>query len=277
MMPKKNHRMDVYLLGVMGSVPGANKGMQAMGCNSSCMLVQSRELLFFDAGTGLLHADMGGYLKGQATLHLFLSHYHYDHIIGLPFWSVLYDKDCIVHIYGPELEGRGVEQVVQEMMKPPFLPMSRESFKARVVYHTILSGDVISFSEVDVLPFDAFHPGGGVVYVIRGKEDGPVVGYLTDLDIEKTDTEASGLSSALEGGAFIYGDAHFTLNEYNRHPDWGHSAIDHMIAFQVKCNIQLAALGHHAPDRSHSALSTQFDRAFLAFEGYHIALEWYRV
>ncbi len=272
------HHLEVILLGVMGSVAGASEAMKVLGSNSSSMLIRGREMLFFDGGTGILRAPLGE----EKTFHVFISHYHYDHLMGLPFWSVLYREGCCVHFYGPKLGDFGPEEAIKDLMRPPFLPMSADDFRANIVYHQINAGEAIGFLDVTVMPIAVSHPGGGYVYCVVGNQKGPKIGYLSDLDIDNTDKSA--FQAYLEGADFVYADTHFDIDSYNRHPDWGHSALEHMVVFQNQLSIKQLALGHHAPDRTPEQLEKALARAqscnpgeaqaFIAYEGYRFAVSW---
>lgn len=269
----KKQALSVTLLGVMGSVPGTSPGAAMLGSNSSCMAVAGDALLFFDGGTGLIRADLSlePYKEAKA-LHVFLTHYHYDHVMGLPFWEAMYQEKWHIHLYGPGLlDGDGTtigpEEMLKALLRAPFLPMKVQDFRARLSYHTLEAGDEISLKGIQLRALRAGHPGGGLVYILKGGPKGPVIGYLTDTDLNQMD---QGDLARLQGADLVYGDAHFSLEGYKKNPGWGHSALEHFLALQERFCIRVLALGHHAPGLSEAQLRERLALVHApveAFEG----------
>lgn len=285
MNPSDLRQLRISLLGVIGSVPGAGPELMAIGSNTSCMQVMGADWLYFDAGTGILRADQTEAPSGTdpITIHVFLTHYHYDHILGLPFWDRMYQKDVQICIYGPTLSGYGPQEALAELLRTPFLPMQLSDFRATIRYYPIAPGDVIPLNEVIIYPRTAGHPGGGLIYHLVGKDGGPSIGYLTDTDLTATSEEDL---ACFRHADFIYGDAHFDLETYQRHENWGHSAIEHFLAFQVAYEVKYLALGHHAYHQTLKRLMASLDQAManvqftalqqvvIAKEGDSLAYQW---
>ncbi len=245
--------LEITLWGVMGSMPGASTEMALYGSNTSCMSVASEEeLVFFDAGTGIVHTR--SLTKDKLEVHVVFSHYHYDHLMGLPFWSYLYHPEHTVHLYGPTLEGRTLEQVIDGFFQPPYLPMGINQVQAKMVYHVVEPQQNFVVGGLEVTPCETAHPGGNMAYGITDGNYRAV--YLTDLDYEKSDQEA--IVKLCHRAHMVYFDAHFTPFEYYepRFAGWGHSSIEAAIHLKREAVIAQIFLGHHAPHRKPEALET---------------------
>jgi ribonuclease BN (tRNA processing enzyme) len=232
--------------GVMGSVAGANQDMLSYGSNTSCLSIHSEQVLvFFDAGTGIVHSSH--LCKNFSRIHVFLTHYHYDHIIGLPFWSAIYDEHKTIYIHGPTLEGVGVQEAVTGLFKTPYLPIEISQIKAKIVFIEEKEGVNQDVDTLKIRSMVATHPGGAFIYrLCTGRH---CVLYLTDLDCGLMPKEA--LVEFCMNADLMYLDAHFTPHEYllDQFKDWGHSSIDCARALKSHANVKKIYLGHHAPHR----------------------------
>lgn len=269
MKAKISHYLEVKLLGVCGSLPGGGGHRQLMGVNSSCVQVTLKagpnsdgetkvlQTLFLDAGTGLLNGDSIPIGDATPRYDIFLSHYHYDHILGLPFWPPLFRKESQVHLYGPTLEGVRVSEVLAQLMRPPFLPFLPDALQAQLFYHPVSANAVYNLEGLWVQTLPVSHPGGGLVYVIGSPYAEGTFAYLTDMDILKSPELIAYCRN--HPITLAYADAHFFEAGYLMHPQWGHSAVEHLLDFQSQVGLGHLLLGHHPPARDGRVFKSQLE------------------
>ena len=164
--------------GVRGSIPSPGPETARYGGNTPCVEVRAGDELFiFDLGTGV--RELGAAAQGPLDAHIFISHYHYDHLQGLPFFGPIFDPRSRFTIRGPTRGGRTVRDVVSGHMQQPFFPVTVEMvFRAQLEYQGFEAGDRLKLNGVTVSAIEAQHPGGNLAYRVDFK--GKSVVYATD-------------------------------------------------------------------------------------------------
>lgn len=264
--------------GVKGSCPGAAPGQYRYAVNTSCIEISNEEeLIILDAGSGLVFLGQSNRdFKQYKRISLFISHYHYDHIIGLPFFMPAYHSGLEFHVYGPATEVSHPEHAIKNLFKPPFLPMGFEALRAKFEFHPLMNNDIVSTLGAEVKSMASDHPGGNLVY--RVNIGGKSFAYITDLghsyDIH------SPLVNFCKDADWIYYDANFTQSEYfhTKYEGWGHSTHSKGIALLDEAQAKHLYLGHHALHRSDAELDeiqAQFDpeRITLVTDGTQLTWE----
>lgn len=236
--------------GVKGSCPGAKPAEYGYAVNTSCVALSCEdELVILDAGSGFVFLgqepqDFSRYKK----IHLFITHYHYDHIIGIPFFKPFYQKALTVHVYGPVTEHGGPKEAFEALFHPMFLPMPLSTLSANLVYHPLHTADIVSLDNGWVKTLSTDHPGGNLAYAVDFGQKRFV--YLTDLGHDEGLHES--LVAFSENADWIYYDANFTDSEYS-HPHyegWGHSTHSKGLRLFKDAQAKMLLLGHHALHRS---------------------------
>lgn len=241
--------MRVRFWGVRGSVPWATPGSIGHGCNTPCVEVRdddAREMLVLDAGSGIvgLGETMG---SDPHAVPILLTHFHWDHLQGLPFFAPLYHINWGwgLTVWAPALPG--VEgSWIDVVFKSPFFPVPFEKLPSRPAVKLLQPGRTnIRGFDVDVLPLN--HPGGSFAYRIKGRS-GDVV-YATDHEFGDPAYDRP-LAEFAEGAAAIVIDAHFTPTELHAHRGWGHSDWRQCAEFARANRIGRLWLFHHKPGRT---------------------------
>lgn len=242
--------MDVKFWGVVGSCPGRDMEMNKIASNTSCISVECGDkLIIFDAGSGIIQLsnDIEN-IERYSSIELFISHYHYDHIIGMPFASFFYNSNVIVNIYGADSEGKSVESSIKGLFVKPYLPMSFSALKADINFVSIDEMFIKEEEGYKITCMSSDHPGGNLVYRINSADKS--FSYLTDLG--HSDELNEKIINFSKESDLIYYDANFVDSELNGNvfEGWGHSTHEKGIKLLSDSNSKKIALGHHAMHRS---------------------------
>ncbi len=212
-------------------------------------------VLVFDLGSGA--RALGESLRAQGTpssADLFVSHYHYDHLQGLPFFTPMFDARNHFVIRGPTRAERDVRSILAGQMAPPYFPVTAEEvFLARVEYRPVAEGDVVALGEAQVRALELHHPGGSLGYRIDFQ--GHSVVYATDIE-HGSQVDARLADFARAADILIY-DAMYTPEEYLGPPGqlgWGHSTWTAAVAAAKAANARRLVLFHHDPERDDAAM-----------------------
>ena len=238
--------MRVRLWGVRGSVPWASASCIGHGCNTPCveLLANDGRRLILDAGSGLVGLDEVLRRDGKQA-PILLTHYHWDHLQGLPFFTPLYVPGATPTIWAPDTEALE-SGWVETIFKSPFFPVPFEQLPSPPTIHPIDVGDhVIDGFEVRAIRLN--HPGGAFAYRVRGT-DGDLV-YATDHELGLPEFDEP-LAELSRGAKLLIFDAHFTPDEGTLHRNWGHSTWAEAARFAADTNVERLWLFHHKPGRT---------------------------
>jgi len=217
-----------------------------VGGNTPCVSVQldnKKELIVFDLGSGL--RELGAaYISKKPKVsryHIFSSHFHWDHIMGLPFFAQAYDPSVKLDFYSPFPD---LEKILQGQMTSPYFPVQMDAMTAKKTYHT-LSGPikildaVISYRKMN-------HPGDSFSYKVE--HGNKKVIYATDTELSSDDfIKNDENTSYFSGVDVIILDAQYTLGEAIEKYNWGHSAFSLAVDFVANWGIKHIILFHHDP------------------------------
>jgi len=242
--------MRVRFLGVRGSVPYATASSIGHGCNTPCIEVfdeVSGRLLILDAGSGIVGA--GDSPSGDlGEIPILLSHYHWDHVQGLPFFAPLYRRGSALTVWAPAL-GRTYADL-ETMFEAPFFPVPYDRLPSRPAIRMLPAGETtINGFEVGVQPLN--HPGGAFAYRIGGP--GGTLVYATDHEFGVSRIDEA-LTTFAAGATAVILDAHFTPDELPDHKGWGHGDWSQCAQFASACGAAHLWLFHHKPGRTDEAL-----------------------
>jgi phosphoribosyl 1,2-cyclic phosphodiesterase len=257
--------MRVKFRGVRGSVPWAVSDGIIHGCNTPCIEIYDEKtdgILVLDAGSGIVGVMPALLTKGPRPVSLVLTHYHWDHLLGLPFFATLYQPGWELSIHTPTLESHDPTWL-GTIFKSPFFPVPYQHLPNKPKVRMVQAGrlEVPGF-EVHALPLN--HPGGCLAYRIKGAAGDFV--YATDHEFGNPAFDEP-LADFAKGAAAIVLDAHFTPDELPHHRGWGHSDWRQCAEFAAGNGIGALSLFHHKPGRSDQALAeirTEAQKIFAA-------------
>jgi ribonuclease BN (tRNA processing enzyme) len=244
--------MRVTFRGVRGSVPWAVPEGIVHGCNTPCLEVldpATGALLILDAGSGIAGVQPARTSAGADRVSLLLTHYHWDHLLGLPFFSTLYDPGQRLAIHTPTLAAHDPSWL-ETIFRSPFCPVPYDGLPNKPDVEMVGAGTVpIAGFAITALALN--HPDGCLAYRIKGAAGDFV--YATDHEFGDPAFDEP-LAAFARGAAAIVLDAHFTPDERPQHKGWGHSDWRQCADFAAANGIGRLWLFHHKPGRSDRAL-----------------------
>ena len=244
--------MRVVFNGVRGSTPCAGPEYAHFGGNSSCVALETDDAppIIFDLGTGL--RQYAQRCDGDFHGSVLLSHLHWDHVQGLPFFTPLHQGDSSLDVYGPRQESAPLGEVFSELMRPPFFPILPSQLAADVRFHD--TGE------------DDFPVGGAKVRSRWVRHVGPTLGYRVEyhgLSVAYVPDHGPGCNpehsddfipreilELCDGVDVLIHDAQHTTAEYERKRHWGHCTVDYAVHVAREAGARRLVLFHHDPAHS---------------------------
>jgi phosphoribosyl 1,2-cyclic phosphodiesterase len=249
----------VTFYGVRGSCPCSGPGYATFGGATSCVLVEdgSDVPIILDAGTGMrqLGSDLGpGLVERGIPLHarVLLTHLHYDHLLGLPFFSPLEDPGAVVEIYGPRQGETSLADLINGAVTPPFFPVQIKEFAGDVRLIEVADEDFAA-GAAKVTARRISHT--DVALGFRVEVDGSSIVYMPDhqAPLDRTSIEEPALELCRGADVLIH-DAQYDEEEFARRSDWGHSTVAYAVRVAAESQVGRLVLFHHDPSHDDERL-----------------------
>jgi phosphoribosyl 1,2-cyclic phosphodiesterase len=273
-MDSANEQMYVKFWGVRGSIPTPASQNMGNGGNTSCLEVRlpGGELIIVDGGTGV--RPLGAAISADTSrkhndLHVFLTHFHWDHIQGLPFFQPLYSKENTVTFYSMK-SPEETREILEGQMNVPYFPVDFRFLPAQRNFVDI-KGKVFRFGDTEVRSFALNHPQGchGYSFTHHGRK----LVFASDLEHGVPEFDAILLEAAADADVLIF-DAQFTPEEYEKRHGWGHSTWLQATEVAKQTRAKKLVLFHHDPGHSDEVMQiiladarAHFPETYLAVEG----------
>jgi phosphoribosyl 1,2-cyclic phosphodiesterase len=307
--------MKVRFWGVRGSIPVPGRTTSRYGGNTSCVEVRPKggPLIIIDGGTGVRRLGKAlmedGFGEGRGKASILISHTHWDHVQGLPFFSPLYRAGNQIEIFARRRDTH-LEAVFSQQHGAPYFPVPMSAMQADISFHALTEGAQFELGRAKITSTRLNHPWTALAY--RIEVDGAAVVYCSDTApftdlllgrewVEKPpsldeplppDVAAelarlrAGVIALARGADLLIYDTQFTYDEYRQRPHWGHSHPDDAIAIARDAKVRKLCLFHHAPLRSdddNDAILAKYRNLVLhtgdsfdvisAYEGLELALD----
>jgi phosphoribosyl 1,2-cyclic phosphodiesterase len=220
-------------------------------------------LVILDAGTGIrpLGSDLAAQANGSLQVDLLLSHTHWDHIQGLPFFAPFFGKGNTVRIWGAKQGEVDLSVILRQQMHPVVFPVPIDELEADLSVEHVTEGGF----EIDGFTVDAFrlrHPGNTLGYRLTPPGGGASVAYVTDNELGPGGEYQVGARwrerfvQFLEGVDLLVHDAMFAERDLERHRGWGHSSPDEALKLAEEAKVKRLVLFHHRPEHDDAAMDT---------------------
>ena len=250
------NNVKVNFWGVRGSVPSPGKDTNRYGGNTSCVSVSlGNKILILDAGTGI--RNLGTFLVTQPEIEIFIlvSHSHWDHIQGFPFFKPIYQPERPVHLF-PTLHKKNIVLLsLIEQMDGAHFPVTPDQVPSNFNFVTDNPMDFLAENgfQVELVPMN--HPGKAFGYKIT--TGGKTICYFTDNEIDPPyakDIDFGQLSESCANADILIHDAQYTADDMPLKHGWGHSLISQVTELGHKAHVKNLAYYHHDPERSDDEL-----------------------
>jgi phosphoribosyl 1,2-cyclic phosphodiesterase len=260
--------------GVRGSIASCGSDTVRHGGNTSCVSVEHEDsLIILDAGTGIRRLGADLVRRGRVGIEgsILLSHEHWDHIQGLPFFGPAFAAGNRFVIYG-ERKGRPLAEIIGAQMREPYFPVEMEAFQADIQFVEVGPGDEVQLGDdTRMTAFRLNHPGGAVGYVldVAGKR----LAYVTDHEHVPGQLSPTVLEM-VRGVDILIHDAQYDRERLRTdRAGWGHSAWEDVVDLAIDARVQTLLLYHHDPDATDDALDDRLRQAQERFMGTVMAKE----
>jgi len=263
--------MEVTFWGVRGSIPAPGPGTVGIGGNTSCVSVRTAggALIVLDCGTGARNLGLGllgqGFAEGNREAAILLSHTHWDHIQGFPFFGPLYIAGNVFHVYGPAQSSALLEGILEGQMAPQFFPVQTlKNMGARIDIAAVTPGEAFDVFGCRVTAVLNPHGRAGAL-AFRIEDAGRVLVYASDAGYGEHGPSAEAL--ALYGGAdLLIHDSTYSPEDRARYPMRGLASVNEAVDAATRAGVRRLALFHYDQDYTDHDVELLLGRARAAVE-----------
>ena len=271
--------MKVKFWGVRGSIASPGPSTVRYGGNTTCIEIRTDndELIILDAGTGIFPLSQTLLAPPPVTTNVLISHSHWDHIQGLPFFVPNFISGNTLRLHGAfdPVSGKGIEQVMAVQLQYSYFPVREAEMKARFEYVTLAPEQSIRIGSASVTPYLMNHPvvdfgyrieANGKSVFFTGDHEPPFNIYdPADASYREyqsyVDEKDEGLRRAMRGVDVLIADCSYTEQEYPAKKGWGHGTFNSCIQYAKDAGVKVLFCTHHEPSRSDDSLDAAFQQA----------------
>lgn len=262
----EEHGTRLRFWGVRGSIPTPGTATVSVGGNTSCVEVRTGgQIVVLDAGSGIRPlglALMKEFAGAPIELTLLITHTHWDHIQGFPFFAPAYDAPSRVRILGYEGARRGLAATLGGQMESPYFPIPLEAMPGSVAIEELRD---MQFT-IGSMPAEACltnHPGMCVGYKLH-TEHGAIV-YMPDHETRASETPTDAnderIATFIAGAEVLIIDTQYTADEYATHVNWGHGCLDAVVRLAVAAKVRRLFTFHHDPAHDDAFVGAMLEHA----------------
>jgi phosphoribosyl 1,2-cyclic phosphodiesterase len=248
-------RFEITAHGTRGTLPLPLPGGSVYGVNSACVAVRHPGgLAVLDAGTGIVPFGWALHKGSVRDLDIILSHAHYDHVLGLPFFTPLHDPAFRITLWYAGGEGAADGRALLDaLMRPPFLPFGRRDLRASVRFAPLPTGGAVALGGgTRLVTAPVCHPGGALA--LRLEAQGAAFVHVPDFEMDGGEADAA-LIEFLRGADLVFLDSTYTPEDYDAHRGFGHAHWEGCARIAAAAGLARCGLFHHACYRTDAELA----------------------
>lgn len=243
--------MIIRCWGARGSIPVSGKDYLRYGGNTTCLEIRNNrdDILLVDAGSGIREAGNAFLADGRRDFTLLLTHAHWDHIMGFPFFKPLYRHDATINIWGCPFAQDSIREMLARVMFAPYFPIKYDDIHANVTYAEICI-ETYQLGDLTITPIALSHPNQGTGY--KFSEAGRTFVFLTDNELGLQHEGGLSYDNYIEfcrGADLLIHDAEYLDEEYPKRRGWGHSTIEQATRLALDAGVKQLGLFHHNQER----------------------------
>jgi phosphoribosyl 1,2-cyclic phosphodiesterase len=261
-------KMQVQVWGVRGTLPVPGKLTTKYGGNTNCysLKIGRKHFFIFDAGSGFkaLSNYIIKHFKWPLKAKIFITHPHWDHINGFPYFVPFYIKNNEFKIYGTNHPGVSLERTLCTQMDSIYFPVTFQEFSAHLTYHPITE-ETFWLDDVCIQSMYLVHPGRCVGYKVEYNKK--TFCYATDNELYPQDSpyynkfNYDKIVNFVSNVDFLVTDATYDDEEYLKKQNWGHSSVSRVVELAHDANVKTLCLHHHDPDQSDADIDLKLQHA----------------
>jgi len=263
--------MEIRFWGTRGSIPAPGPLTLEYGGNTTCVeiILDSGRRMVIDAGTGM--RLLGEQLRASGepvSLFLLLTHNHWDHLLGLPFFAPIYQENTEILVDGWPHAFQALTRVFDNHLGNGFFPVAFDQLKARIDFLNRVARHSLNLEGVTIDSIPLNHPQGGLGYRFREGENSLV--FITDNELGAGGSRRfREFVQFAKGSNLLIHDAQYLPEELGEHRGWGHSTYEEVVTLAVEAKVKRLLLTHHDPGRSDDQVHQIVERArkFAASHG----------
>lgn len=261
--------MKLIFWGVRGTIAVPGKQTLKYGGNTPCVQVVSSvgDNIILDIGTG--SKSVGDFIiKNNITnqLNVLISHAHWDHIQGIPYFLPFYTQNFKINFYAPVYDGMTLEQLIDAQLTHYFFPVQKEEvFKAEITYNKMYPNSNFKIGNIDINTISTFHHGNTLAFKLQS--EGKTVVYMTDNELRYNDEAKDEFHQAnsriidfVMNADYLIHDCTYSAEDYKKHKNWGHSFEDSVLMLSEIANVKNLYLYHYSPDYNDSEIDAILSR-----------------
>jgi phosphoribosyl 1,2-cyclic phosphodiesterase len=271
--------MIIRCWGARGSIPVSGRQYLEYGGNTTCLEIRTKndDILIVDAGSGIRELGNSLMAENRHAYTLLLTHAHWDHIMGFPFFKPIYSPKTRINVWGCPFAQSSLKDTLSRIMAAPNFPVNFDAIQAGISYQDTCV-DSYRLGSMIITPIALSHPNQGNGY--KFEEDGKCFVFLTDNELgfrHEGGLEYQDYLQFSRGADLLFHDAEFDEDEYRKTRGWGHSVYKDALKLALAASVKKLGLFHHNQERFDAGIEAMVDECHKEIARHKAVLECFAV